>query len=174
MKNGRILKYDGIIPVCHNESFIAHGACVIGQVKLAIKSSIWYNTVLRADIGPIEIGAYTNIQDNSLIHIDFDGEAVIGEYVTIGHNVNLHNAFVKNNTLIGNGAIILDNVEIGSNVLIGAGTIIPPRKKIPDNVLVMGNPFKIVRELNEDEVKFIRNNALHYWDLALKHAKISD
>lgn len=162
--------YDNISPKFNSSNiFIADGARVIGNIELGDFVSIWYNAVLRGDVGKIIIGSYTNIQDNSIIHMLEEGEVNIGEYVTIGHGVNLHNVRIGNNCLIGNGAILLDEVEIGDNTIIAAGTVIPPRKKIPSGVLVLGNPYKILRDLTEEDLKSIKNNALLYWELAQKH-----
>lgn len=169
MKFGQILKYTDHTPQLADNSFIAGGAQVIGKIRMHENSSVWYNAVLRGDVGRIELGKFSNVQDNSTIHTDYEGDTIIGEYVSVGHGVVLHNVKIGNNSLIGNGAVILDYAEIGNNVIIAAGTTIPPGKKIPDNVMVMGSPYKIARELKPEEIEGIKKNAILYWELAENH-----
>lgn len=152
-------------PLLDPETFIAQGAAVIGRVVLKKGASVWFNAVLRADIADIVIGEYSNVQDNSVIHVDYDVPALVGNYVTIGHGAILHACKIGNNTLIGMGAVILDRAIIGNNCLVAAGSLVPPGKTFPDSSLILGNPATVVRTLTEAEKDQIVKNAHNYYDL---------
>lgn len=169
-KRGIIRDYEGVSPKLDNTAFIADGAVVIGKVEIGEESSIWYNAVLRGDVGSIKIGKFSNVQDNSIIHMLEDGETLIGDYVTIGHGTNIHNAEIGDCALIGNGAIVLDGAKIGAGSIVGAGSVIPPKKVIPPNTLVIGNPYKVVRELSPEALESTKQNSLLYCELAKKHS----
>lgn len=164
--NQNILSYRGVKPHFDETVYVAPGVFVIGDVSIGECANIWYNTVLRGDIQPIKVGKYTNIQDNSTVHVMYDHPAIIGDYVTVGHGAIIHGCTVGNNCLIGMGAIILGYAEIGDNCIIAAGSLIPERKKIPPNSLVMGSPGKVVRTLTEEEIQGIRESALKYHEVA--------
>ncbi len=134
-----------------------HKACtIIGRVKVEAEVSIWPGAVLRGDDGPILIRKQSNIQDGTVVHLTHDFSGVdVGERVTVGHNACLHGCRIGNETIVGMGSILMDNCEIGSHVIIGAGTVIPMRKKVPDGVLIFGNPFKIVRDLTDKDLRMI-------------------
>jgi len=152
-------------PFLDPETFIAENATVIGRVVLKKGASIWFNAVLRADIADIVIGEYSNVQDNSVIHVDYDVPVIVGNYVTIGHGAILHACKIGNNTLIGMGAVILDRAIIGNNCLVAAGSLVPPGKTFPDGSLILGNPATVVRTLTEAEKDQIVKNAHNYYDL---------
>ncbi len=135
-----------------NEHFIADSATVIGSVILENLSSIWFNAVLRGDNDLIHVGARSNIQDGSVLHVDPGVPLAIGAGVTVGHMVMLHGCTIGDNSLIGIKSVILNSATIGNNCLIGANTLITEGKQIPDNSLVMGSPGRVVRELNADEI----------------------
>jgi carbonic anhydrase/acetyltransferase-like protein (isoleucine patch superfamily) len=142
-----------IEPTIHESVFIAENATVIGDVEIGKDSSVWYGCVLRGDVNYIRIGERSNIQDLTMIHVSrFDFPTVIGDEVTVGHNVNLHGCTIKDNTLIGIGSIILDGAVIGTHSLIGAGSLVPPGMIIPERSLVMGSPAKIKRQMTDLEV----------------------
>jgi len=162
MSNNQIA-YNGILPKVDSDVFLANGAYIIGDVTIASKANIWFNTVIRGDVHPITIGSYTNIQDNSTIHVMHDHPTVIEDYVTVGHGAILHACHIASNCLIGMGAIILSYSEIGENCIIGAGALITEHKKIPPNSLVMGSPGKVVRSITEAEIQAIRTSALTYY-----------
>jgi carbonic anhydrase/acetyltransferase-like protein (isoleucine patch superfamily) len=143
--------------------FIAEGAVVLGEVYLGDDVSIWYNAVIRGDVDTIHIGNYSNVQDGSVIHVTKDKYPTkIGEFVTIGHGVILHGCEIGDTVLVGIGAIILDNAKIGSGSIVAAGSVVPPNKVFPERSMIMGNPAKVTRQLTDDDVKGIRDNALHY------------
>jgi len=152
-------------PLLDPETFVAPGAAVIGRVVLKKGASVWFNAVLRADIADIVVGEYSNVQDNSVIHVDYDVPVIVGDYVTIGHGAILHACKIGNNTLIGMGAVILDRVLIGNNCLVAAGSLVPPGKTYPDGSLILGSPAAVVRTLTEAEKEHIIKNAHDYHDL---------
>jgi len=131
--------------------YIARGAVVVGDVTLGDHASVWYNAVLRGDINRIAVGAYTNIQDNAVLHLENDLPCVVGNYVTIGHSAIVHACPVGDETLIGMGSVILDGAMIGKQCLIGAKALVKQGTQIPDGSLVVGMPARIVRALTADE-----------------------
>ncbi len=153
----------GKTPTLDNDVFVADGAKIIGDVVIGAKSSVWFNTTLRGDVMPIHIGFETNIQDGSVLHGTFGKYAcVVGDRVTIGHNVILHGCKVGNSCLIGMGSILMDDVEIGAQSVVGAGSLVTEGKKFPPLSLIMGRPAKWVRPLNADEIKFLEQSADNY------------
>lgn len=164
-----ILQYNSKKPVISPKAYILEGATIIGDVHVDDFSSVWYGSIIRGDVNKITIGKYTNIQDGCVIHVNENSETHIGNYVTVGHKAVVHGCTIGDYVLVGMGAIIIDNVSIGDNVIIGAGALITGRKSIPSNCLVYGNPARIVRELNEDEIRHIRDSALNYSKLAFEH-----
>lgn len=135
--------------------FIAPTASVIGNVELGDEASIWFNTTLRGDMDLIRIGRNSNIQDGSVLHVSHKEPCIVGDNVTVGHMVMLHSVHIGNNSLVGNGAIVLDRARIGRNVIVAANALIAPDKEIPDGVVVMGAPAKIVREVTEKDLALI-------------------
>ena len=142
--------------------FIAEGARVIGDVQIARGSSVWYNAVLRADSNPVRSGERSNVQDNAVIHTSHNFGVEIGDNVTIGHGAIIHGCTIKNNVMIGMGAIVLDGAVIEENSIIGAGALVAQGKVIPASSLAFGNPHKLIRSLTEDEIKSISDNAASY------------
>jgi carbonic anhydrase/acetyltransferase-like protein (isoleucine patch superfamily) len=149
-------------PEQHPQTFVADGARLIGRVILEEGASIWYNCVLRADIEDIIIGPNTNVQDNSVIHVDIDKKTVIGRGVTIGHGVILHACTVGDNCIVGMGSILLDDCIIPRNSIVAAGSLVPPRKTFPEGSLILGSPAKVVRNLTEEEIRRNEESAIHY------------
>ena len=138
-------------PVIHSSVFIAQGATVIGDVRLEEDSSVWYGAVLRGDIHRIRVGAGSNIQDGTIVHVSDDYPAEIGERVTVGHRAVIHACKVGDETLVGMGAIVLDGAEIGPRCVIGAGALVTKGAVIPEGSLVVGSPMRIVRALSDEE-----------------------
>lgn len=145
----------------HESAFLAPGAVAVGDVEIGENASVWYNATLRGD-SPLRIGARTNIQDNAVLHAEPGHEVHVGEDVSIGHGAIVHGCRVGSNTLIGMGAIILNDAVIGSNCLVGAGALVTQGKVIPDGSLVIGSPAVVKRALNEEEIAAIRENAVEY------------
>ena len=142
--------------------YVAPGAQLIGDVRLGEGASVWFNAVLRADDARIEIGAGSNVQDASVIHCDHEQPTLIGSRVTVGHRVLLHGCTIGDDSLIGNGAIVLDGVRIGSRCLIGAGSMLTPGKVFADGSVVMGSPARVVRPVGERELQMFAHAAQSY------------
>jgi len=157
-----IYEYDGRRPDIADDAYVAPSADVIGSVRLGARSSLWFQVVLRGDNDWIEIGAESNVQDGSVIHTDRGVPTRLGERVTVGHVALLHCCTVGDDSLIANGARVLDRVVIGRHCLIAAGALIPPDRTIPDGSVVMGSPGKIVREVTERDLALIASTARHY------------
>ncbi len=155
------------------ERVYLHDSCqVVGDVTIGADSSVWCNAVLRGDVNRIVIGKGSNIQDLSVGHVSHktadkpDGSPlIIGDYVTIGHSVILHGCSIGDECLIGMGSIVLDDVIIPDLVMIGAGSLVTQGKVLQSGVLYMGRPAKPVRELNEEELSYLRYSAEHYMRL---------
>lgn len=160
------------LPAIHPDTYVAEGAVVVGKAVLKQGVSVWYNAVVRADVAEIVIGQYSNIQDNCVVHVDYDVPTIVGDYVTVGHGAILHACKIGNNTLIGMGAIILDRAIIPENCLVAAGSLVPPGKTFAPGSLILGNPAKVVRTLTEDEIKHLSEHALSYYDLWKKNYKV--
>lgn len=158
-------------PVLGENVYVAPGAVVIGDVILGDHVNIWFHAVIRADTGKIRIGNNTNIQDNCVLHVDFQADVKIGADVTVGHGAIVHGCTVGDNTLIGMGAIILNHAVIGKNCIVGAGALVPEGRVIPDNSLVVGSPARIVRSVTAEEILGIKHNAEHYVKAAAEYAE---
>jgi carbonic anhydrase/acetyltransferase-like protein (isoleucine patch superfamily) len=165
-----LLPYDGVMPALGRDVFIAPGAYVIGQVTIGDESSVWFGSVLRGDVGAIVIGARSNVQDLSMIHMTFGlSRARIGDDVTIGHGVTLHGCDIGDRCLIGMGSILLDGVKVGDDCVIAAGTLLTPRMVIPPGSLVLGRPGKVVRAATAKEKLLGPDGAAHYVENARKY-----
>ncbi|WP_316976711.1 gamma carbonic anhydrase family protein [Shumkonia mesophila] len=145
-----------------DDYWIAPNAAVLGDVRLGRNASIWWNATVRGDFAPITIGENTNIQDGSVLHVDFDLPLVIGANVVVGHMVMLHGCTIGDGSLIGIGATVLNGARIGRDCLIGAHALVTEGKEIPDRSLVMGSPGKVVRELTDEHIARIRKGPLEY------------
>ena len=154
--------------------FLAHGSIVSGDVEIAEGCGIWYNAVVRGDIAPVFIGRNTNVQDNAVVHVDFDMPTHIGEGVTIGHGAIVHGCTVGDNTLIGMGATILNGAKIGNNCIIGAGALVPQGKEIPDGTIALGVPARPLRDMTEEDIESNRFNARCYAEEARRLASGDD
>ncbi len=144
------------------EYWIAPNAVVLGDVILKPGASVWFGSVLRGDTDTLTVGENSNIQDLSVLHADAGVPLTIGANVTVGHKVMLHGCTIGDNTLIGIGAVILNGAVIGKNCLIGANALITEGKVVPDGSMVVGQPGKVVRELNEGQIAALEMSAQHY------------
>ncbi|MGN1402677.1 MAG: gamma carbonic anhydrase family protein [Bacillus sp. (in: firmicutes)] len=159
-------------PEIHPSVYISENAVITGDVKVGEQSSIWFNTVIRGDVAPTLIGDRVNIQDNSTLHQSPGNPLILEDDVTIGHNVILHSCHVKKAALIGMGSIILDGAEIGAGAFIGAGSLVPQGKIIPPNTLAFGRPAKVVRELNEEDIRDMQRISREYAEKAQYYKSI--
>ena len=150
---------------------ILKGAQILGNVNIGRKSSIWYNAVIRGDIENIDIGKFSNVQDNCVLHTSKDFPLKIGSYVSVGHSAVLHGTTINDNCLIGMNATLLNGSVIGKNSVVGAGAVVTEGKKFPDGSLILGMPARMIRNLESHEIQKIKDNALRYAQLADKHAQ---
>jgi carbonic anhydrase/acetyltransferase-like protein (isoleucine patch superfamily) len=154
-------------PIIDPSALIFEGVKIIGDVEIGAHTSIWYNSVIRGDVNYIRIGSNTNIQDLSMLHVTngrFPLE--IGNFVTIAHSVALHGSIIGDNILIGIGAILLDGSKVSSNSIIAAGAVVREGFIVPERSLVAGVPAKVIREIGDDEVQRIKDNAINYVEYA--------
>lgn len=162
-----------------DESCYIDPACVIiGDVQLGAQASVWPFAVIRGDVNSIRIGARSNVQDLSMLHVSHKNEAkpegsplLIGEDVTIGHKVMLHGCTIGDRVLVGMGSTIMDDVVIESDVMIGACSLVPPRKRLESGYLYVGAPVKQVRALTEEEKAFLVYSAAHYMRVSANYQK---
>lgn len=150
---------------------IADNAVVTGDVRLSEGVNIWHGAVLRGDITYIKVGRKTNIQDNTVVHVDYDLPTIIGNGVTIGHSAVVHGATIQSDVLIGMGAIVLSGAEVGRGSVIGAGAVVKENEKIPPFSLVVGIPGKVIRELDRKIIEEIKQSAEEYLKLAEEQLK---
>ncbi|GGK25808.1 gamma carbonic anhydrase family protein [Streptomyces camponoticapitis] len=162
----------GTEPAIDPTAFVAPTAVVLGEVTMAAGSSVWYHTVLRADGGPIVVGADSNIQDNCTVHVDVGSPVTIGERVSVGHNAVLHGCTVEDDVLVGMGAAVLNGAHIGAGSLVAAQALVPKGMRVPPGSLVAGVPAKVKRELTEEEREGIKLNAAAYLELAERHRAV--
>lgn len=155
--------FKGKRPVVAESAYIEESAKVIGDVTIGGDSSVWFNAVVRGDVNHIRIGARSNIQDGSIVHVTHKTHAtLIGDDVTIGHSVTVHGCTIKSRALIGMGAVILDGAVVESDCVIAAGALVAEGVVIPSGWLAMGLPAKPVRELTEDEKAMLIESARNY------------
>lgn len=151
-------------------NWVAANATVVGDVTLGPKSSVFYGAVLRGDIARIVVGEGSNVQDNVVIHLADDLDAIIGNWVTIGHSAIVHACTIEDECLIGMGATVLDGARIGARSIVGAGAVVTPRTVIPPGSMVLGAPAKVVRPLKEEEQRGLRGWAEKYVEVSKAHA----
>lgn len=152
-------------PRIHETAFIAENAVILGDVEIGENSSVWYGSILRGDVNFIRIGARTNIQDASVIHVSSKTHpTILEDEITVGHHVMLHGCYVETGCLIGIGSIILDGARIGKNSLVAAGSLITPGTVISPGSLVMGSPAKVRRPLTSEELADLP----HFWQNYVK------
>ena len=153
----------------HESVFLAEGSVVRGRVTIGEDSSVWFNTVIRAEMDDIEIGARTNIQDGSIVHVDPGFPVKVGDDCTIGHKAIIHGCTIGNNCIIGMGAIIMDGAVIGDNCVIGAGSLVPEGKEIPAGSIAFGSPAKVRKEMTEENIAFNLKSAAGYVEEAREY-----
>lgn len=162
--------FEGKLPVIDPTAFVAPTAAVIGDVELGPDSSVWYNCVLRGDTFPIRVGARSNIQDGTIVHVARGKlPALIGDDVTVGHACIIHACTLKNHSVVGMGATVLDGAVIEEGGMLGAGGLLPPGKRIGPNELWLGSPARLVRVMSAEELAGWHRNASHYAALGKRH-----
>ncbi|HEX9023861.1 MAG TPA: gamma carbonic anhydrase family protein [Geobacteraceae bacterium] len=171
-----IRSFQGIHPKIDPTAFIAETAVIVGDVEIGAQSSVWYNVVARGDVNFIRIGARTNIQDLTMLHVTHKKNAadpgaplIIGDDVTVAHNCTLHGCTVENGAFIGMQAIVMDKVVVGEGALVGARALITEGTQVPPHTLWLGSPAKYKRDLTPDEIAWLARSAANYVNYALQY-----
>lgn len=165
-----IESFGGVSPQLNAPAFVAASADLIGRVTLHPDANVWYNTTIRADVAPIEIGEGSNVQDNCCLHVDYDLGCRLGKYVTVGHSVTLHACTVEDACLIGMGAVVLDGAVVGHGSIVGAHALVTKGTVIPPHSLVLGSPAKVVKQLPDETEQANIDHAKDYIRLAREYA----
>ncbi|MBT8493467.1 MAG: gamma carbonic anhydrase family protein [Deltaproteobacteria bacterium] len=171
----RIRPFGESSPKLGDEVFVADTARVIGDVVVGDRSSLWFGVVARGDVFHIRIGDDTNIQDHSVLHVTSGQHpTLIGNRVTVGHRALLHGCTIADESLVGMGAIVMDEAVVGAHCIIGAGALVTPGMVIPEGHLALGSPAKVVRRLRGGEIEHIKRSAEHYVSLAQAYIAAGD
>lgn len=158
-----IRAFQGVLPKIPTSCFIEETAVVIGDVVMGEECSVWFHAVIRGDVHSIRIGARTNIQDLSMLHVTHDTHPlIIGNEVTVGHNVVLHGCTIQDRVLIGMGAIVMDGAVIGEGSIVGAGALVTEGTIVPPKSLILGSPAKVKRAVTDKELAWIKESAENY------------
>lgn len=174
-----LIPFAGRTPLVDPGAFVAPGARLIGDVEIGPGASIWYNVVLRGDVNRIRIGARSNVQDGTVIHVDPPAPGrpeqgfptLIGEEVLIGHLAMVHGCILHDRAFVGLGATVMDGCVIESDAMLAAGALLTQGKRIPFGQLWAGRPAKYVRDLSEADIAGMRAGVAHYVALAKRHAE---
>ena len=164
-----IYELDGKSPQLGAGVWVADSAQVIGAVELGDHASVWFGVVIRGDTEQIRIGRNSNIQDGSVLHADFGVPLVIGDNVSVGHQVMLHGCTIGDGSLIGIQAVVLNNAKIGRNCIVGAGSVVTEGKEFPDNSLIFGSPARLVRTIDNAGLQMQAHIAEHYVENAARY-----
>jgi carbonic anhydrase/acetyltransferase-like protein (isoleucine patch superfamily) len=166
-----LYELDGVTPTLADSAWVADSAQVMGNVHLHEDSSVWFGAVLRGDTETITVGQGSNVQDGTVMHADVGFPLVVGERVTIGHQVMLHGCTIGDESLIGIGATVLNGAKIGKNCLVGARALVTEGKEFPDGSMILGSPAKVVRQLTPEQIEGLRRSAAHYVENAQRYRK---
>lgn len=167
-----ILNYKDKKPQIDKSCYISSNATIIGDVHMEKGATVWFHSVIRGDKDQIIIGENSNIQDNCTLHTDPNHILRIGKNVTVGHNAVLHGATIEDEVLIGMGAIVLNGAVIGKHSIIGAGALVKEGMVIPPRSLVVGCPGKVIKEISDEAILEILENAKHYAELGQEYKEI--
>lgn len=165
-----LIPYKGVMPTIHPQAFVAENAVIIGDVTIGPQTGIWYGCVLRGDVNIIRIGARTNIQDGTVIHVSRAGKGThVGNGITVGHMALLHDCTLHDDSFVGMQACVMDGAEVSHGGMVAAGALVTPGKKVPTGQLWAGNPAKFMRDLKPEEQEMIAKSAEHYVRLAAEY-----
>ena len=164
-----LLPHGDAFPEVEESAWVAPGARVIGDVRLAEESSVWYGAVLRGDTEPIRIGARTNIQDGCVVHADPGYPALVGDDCVVGHNAIVHGCEIEDGCLVGMGATILNGAKIGAGSIVAASALVPEGREYPPRSLIVGIPAKAVKELTDEQAEDIAHGVREYVERAAAH-----
>lgn len=171
---GRLTPFQGIWPEVDESAFIFHGAQVVGDITIGAGASIWHNCVLRADVNQIRVGARSNIQDGTVVHVSTRTfPTIIGDDVLVAHKAMLHGCHLEDNAFVGMGCIVMDNAVIETDGMLAAGAMLTPGKCVGRGELWAGSPARFMRHVTDAELAKNRSMAEHYRLLAVQHDKDS-
>jgi carbonic anhydrase/acetyltransferase-like protein (isoleucine patch superfamily) len=156
------IEFRGKSPKIAASAFIAPTAVLIGDVEVGEHSSIWFGVVIRADNGPIRIGARSNVQDNSVVHVGHGGRTIVGDDCTVGHCVTMEDCVIENGALIGSNAVVLNGATVGSRALVAAGSVVPNNARVPSETLSAGVPAVYKRQLDAEGLAHVERTPLKY------------
>jgi carbonic anhydrase/acetyltransferase-like protein (isoleucine patch superfamily) len=165
-----LLGYDGAEPDVSPDAWVAGEAILIGRVRIGARSSVWFTTVLRADMDRITVGEESNLQDGVVMHADPGFPVSVGNRVSVGHRAVVHGCTIDDDVLVGMGAVVLNGARIGAGSLVAAGAVVLQGTSVPPGSLVAGVPAKVRRPLTDEEVAGVRANAAAYVQLAARYA----
>lgn len=169
-----ILPYKGILPKIDESAFIAANAAVMGDVAIGANSSIWYGCTVRGDVNIIRIGAGTNIQDGTVIHVATRGNGThIGDNVTVGHMAMLHDCKLEDEAYIGMTACVMDGAVVEKRAFVAAGALVTPGKRVPAGQLWAGRPAKYLRDLTQEDYDLMDWSGPHYVRLGQEHKLVT-
>ncbi|WP_339864634.1 gamma carbonic anhydrase family protein [Paremcibacter congregatus] len=169
---GKLYPFKGIWPTLAEGAYIAPGARIIGDVHIGAKASIWFNCVLRGDVNKIRVGAGSNIQDNTVVHVEGGGAAtLIGEDVLIGHSAMIHGTIIEDRGFVGLGAVTMDGGVIESEGMVAAGALLSPGKRVASRELWVGRPAKKIRDLDDKAIAGMQEGVVGYQQLAAQYLK---
>lgn len=166
-----LIEFKGMAPDVSKATYVAPNATISGNVILGTESSVWFGAVIRGEVAPIRIGNRSNIQDNVMLHSDYDCPVMIGEGVSIGHNAIVHGATIEDNVIVGMGSTVLNGAVVGADSIIAAGALVKEGAVIPERSLVVGVPGKVVRIYTEEETERQKKNAQMYVEDAHAYAQ---
>jgi carbonic anhydrase/acetyltransferase-like protein (isoleucine patch superfamily) len=164
-----IIEYNRIVPTIGSNVFIAPTAIVIGDVTIGDGASIWFNAVLRGDMAPIRIGADTNIQDNCTVHTDYGKPAIVGDRVTVGHNAVIHGCTIEAGSLIGIGAIVLNDAHVKAQSVVAAGSIVREGAQFGPRQLIAGAPASVKKDLGDHPMDRFERSVEQYLKLSASY-----
>jgi len=165
-----IKSFAGKTPKVHATAFVTDDSFVIGDVEIGEEASVWFGSIVRGDVNYIRIGARTNVQDGSVIHVSSrDHPTILEHEITVGHRVTLHGCYIESGCLIGIGSIILDGARIGKNSLAAAGSLVTPGTSIPPGSLIIGAPARVKRQLTAEELQNLTRSWNNYVELSRRY-----
>jgi len=167
-----IRPYGGVWPRIAPSAFLAEDVVVTGDVEIGDDASVWYGCVLRGDVGPLRVGPSTNIQEGTILHCAPDRQpAVLDSWVTVGHGAMLHGCHIRERSLVGIGATVLDGAIVGEESIIGAGALVTPGTVVPPRTLVLGSPARFSRRLTDEDVEWILRHGRDYIELKAQYLR---
>jgi carbonic anhydrase/acetyltransferase-like protein (isoleucine patch superfamily) len=168
-----LIAFKGRAPRVAADAFVAPGAVLIGDVELGPRASVWFGCVLRGDVGPIRVGARSNLQDGTVVHVDSDAEpTIIGDAVTVGHQALLHACRLEDGSFVGMRATVMDGAVVEGGAMVAAGALLTPGKRVRRGELWAGTPAKCIRELRPQELASFVDTVEHYASLGAEYEAI--